>query len=238
MRRRGTTVLMAGLVLISAGCVTDSAVRIESEGPTTFDGLHRVEQRSFDEAWAKLDLDLSHYRNVLLEPIEIAYREVKSRSTLRPRASTQEEFPVSADAQARLRDIVHTVFAQQLSQSDRYGLADRPGRDVLLIRASLLDVVSHVPPEPIGRSDIYLRSIGEATLVLELRDAVTNEILARAVDRRAADRTDLFIELSTVTAWSEVRIVGKAWARILQQRLDEFIQSNPQGKQWHQVSEK
>ena len=162
-----------------------------------------------------------------LEPIEIAYREVKHRSTLRSRVSTQGDFPVSEDARVKLQDIVHTAFEQQLSQSDRYALTERRDRDVLLIRASLLDVVSHAPPEPIGRSDIYLRSISEATLVLELRDAVTHEILARAIDRRAADRADLFIELSTVTAWSEVRIVANGWARLLQQRLDEFMQSKP-----------
>jgi hypothetical protein len=153
---------MAGLILSSAGCVTDSAVRMEAVGPTTFDGLQRVEQRSFEEAWAKPGLELSHYQNVFLEPIEIAY------------------------------------------------------------------VVSHVPPEPIGCSDIYLRSIGKATLVLGLRDAVTNEILARAIDRCAADRADLFIELNAVTAWSEVHIVAKARARLLRQRLDEFLQPNLQ----------
>lgn len=138
-----------------------------------------------------------------------------------------------------MRDIVHEAFEQQLSQSDRYGLTARPGREVLLIRASLLDVVSHVPPEPIGRRDIYLRSIGKATLVLELRDSVTNEVLARAIDRRAADRADLFIELSSVTAWSEVRIVAKGWARLLRQRLDEFIQpTTSEGKPIHKVSER
>jgi hypothetical protein len=201
---------------------------IEADGPTTFDGLHRVEQRSFAEAWAKPGLDLSHYRNVLLEPIEIAYREAKPQSTLRSQVSSQGDFPVSQDARAKLQDVVHTALEQQLSQSDRYGLTERPDRDVLMIRASMLNVVSHVPPEPISRSDIYLRSIGEATLVLELRDAVTNEILARDIDRRAADRADLFIELNTVTAWSEVRIVAKTWARMLRQPVDEFVQPNLQ----------
>ena len=224
MKRKVTVVLAASLALISFGCATDSVVRIEPEGPATYDGLHAVDQRSFDEAWAKPGLDLTLYRNVLLEPIEVSYREVRPGSPLRSRASTQGNFAISEDAKTKLRNIIHSAFEQQLSQSDRYGLTDQPGRDVLLIRASLLDVVSHVPPEPFGRSDIYLRSIGEATLVLELRDAVTNEILARAIDRRAADRAELFIELNAVTAWSEVRIVAKGWARLLRQRLDDFIQ--------------
>lgn len=225
MKRRVFALPLTSLILVSFGCVSGSAVRIEPEGPATFDGLRPVEQHSFDEAWAKPGLDLTPYRNVLLESTEIAYREVKSRSTLRSRASANGDFPVSEEAKAKLRQLIHNAFEQQLSQSNHYGLVEQPARNVLLIRASLLDVVSHVPPQPIGRSDIYLRSIGEATLVLELRDAVTNEILARAIDRRAADRADLLIELSTVTAWSEVRTVAKLWARLLRQRLDEFIQA-------------
>lgn len=40
-------------------------------------------------------------------------------------------------------------------------LADRlsPAPDVLLVRIALLDVVSFVPPEELGRVDIYLRDI-------------------------------------------------------------------------------
>ena len=224
MTYRVIAVFVVSLSLVGFGCANESAVRIEPEGPTTYDGLHRVHQYKFDEAWAKPGLDLTLYRNILLEPIEVSYREVKPKTTLRARAGTQGDFPVSEDAKAKLQDIVHDAFEEQLSESERYGVTNRPGRDVLLIRASLLDVVSHVPPEPIGRSDIYLRSIGEATLVLELRDGASNEILARAIDRQAADRADLFIELSTVTAWSEVRVVAKGWARLLRQRLDEFIQ--------------
>ncbi|MEZ5549991.1 MAG: DUF3313 family protein [Pseudomonadales bacterium] len=224
MNRRMIAVWPVSLMLGSSSCVSDSAVRIEPEGPITYDGLHRVEQPSLDEAWAMPDLDLTRYRNVPLEPTEVSCREVKSRSTLHSRTSTQGDFPLSDVAKAKLQDIVHKAFEQQLSQSSFYGLADRAARDVLLIRAPLIDVVSHVPPQPIGRSDIYLRSIGEATLVLELRDAVTDEILARAVDRRAADHADLFIEFSTVTAWSEVRLVAKGWASLLRQRLDEYVQ--------------
>lgn len=88
MRHRLTAVLVASFSLLGLGCATESAVRIEPQGPTTFDGLHRVEQHSFDEAWAKPGLDLSRYHNVLLEHIEVSYREVKPRPTLRSRANT------------------------------------------------------------------------------------------------------------------------------------------------------
>lgn len=64
-----------------------------------------------------------------------------------------------------------------------FTLVKELGPDVLLIRAGLLDIVSFVPPERIGRSEIYLTEIGQVTLVLELRDSITNAILLRAIDR-------------------------------------------------------
>ncbi len=63
-------------------------------------------------------------------------------------------------------------------------VADEAVPDVLLIRGALLDVVSYVPPDNIsGRGSVFLSSVGEATLVIELRDSITNAILARAIDR-------------------------------------------------------
>ena len=102
-------------------------------------------------------------------------------------------------------------------------MVNESGPDVLLIRGALLDVVSYVPPEPIGRVDIYLRSVGEATLVLEIRDSITDAILVRVVDRKAAeDVGGRLQESNRVTNTAEVRRLAKRWASALRKRLDEF----------------
>jgi hypothetical protein len=102
-----------------------------------------------------------------------------------------------------------------------FKLVTEPGADVLTIWGGLLDVVSFVPPEPMGRGDIYLRSIGEATLVLEIRDSESNATLVRVLDRRVADSGQTFQMSNTVTNWSEVQHVARTWATTLRVRLDE-----------------
>jgi hypothetical protein len=69
-----------------------------------------------------------------------------------------------------------------------------------------------------------LRSVGEATLVVELRDSVTNAILARAVDRRAAEEPggNMF-ESNRVTNASEVRRLAQHWASLLRTRLEDLM---------------
>jgi hypothetical protein len=39
-----------------------------------------------------------------------------------------------------------------------------------------------------GRGEIYLSSVGEATLVLEAVDSLTGEVIYRAAERRTAER--------------------------------------------------
>ena len=87
----------------------------------------------------------------------------------------------------------------------------------------MIDIVSAVPPETVGRNRIYLNRVGEATLVLELRDSMSNEILARSADRRGADPA-WTIESSRVTNLAEVRRLARTWARILVNRLDQIAE--------------
>ena len=100
-----------------------------------------------------------------------------------------------------------------------------PEPDVLLLVGAVIDVVSNIPPDVesarFGRGGVYLTSVGDATLVIELRDSESGEILARAADRRAAEAAFAF-EVNTVTAWSEVRRLASYWASLLRRRLEEI----------------
>ena len=83
-----------------------------------------------------------------------------------------------------------------------------------------MDVVSYVPPDAVsGRVDVYLSAVGEATLVLEIRDSITEAILARVVDRGLAERTGgIMMESNRVTNTSEVRRLVRRWASLLRER--------------------
>ena len=68
---------------------------------------------------------------------------------------------------------------------------------VLLVMGGLLDVVSFVPPDPVGGwSEVYLSRVGEATLVLEIRDSITQTTLATAIASAAHAEFTLRIVLS------------------------------------------
>ncbi len=218
---------LAVLPLMAALCCgcTSSTPMIDT-GPdavVTFDGLHKVKGSRADEAWARPGLDLSGYSKIKLQSAGIEYRPGgEKRRSWRARTGG-ETYEVTESQKERLRTILAEAFRDELGKSDRFTLVNESGPDVLLIRGALLDVVSYVPPEPIGRVDIYLRSVGEATLVLEIRDSITDAILVRVVDRKAAeDIGGRLQESNRVTNTAEVRRLAKRWASALRKRLDEF----------------
>jgi hypothetical protein len=132
-------------------------------------------------------------------------------------------YEVTEEQKARLEATMREAFLEELARSEHFTIVDEPGPDVLLISVALLDVVSFVPPDPLGAgSDIYLSRVGEATIVLELRDSITEAILARAIDRRAAEGIAGMTQSNRVQNRAEVRRLAQIWARMLRERLDEF----------------
>jgi hypothetical protein len=224
-----TLVLIIGLGLTA--CAARNPV-IDTSGET-YDGMVPVRDSGMKEAWVKPDIDISSYRKVRLLPAEMQFRAVRpSAGTSLARSSTTE-FPISPADQQRLVAMVTEVFREELAKSRTLALTTEAGPDVLLVRISLLDIVSKVPPEGPGRIEIYLDEVGAATLVLELQDSMSGETLARAVDRRAADRPDgiggpgTVARTTSVTAWSDVRRVARRWASAVTRRIDELHTRGP-----------
>ena len=93
----------------------------------------------------------------------------------------------------------------------------------MLIRGGLLDVVSRVPPGPMGNTQIFIDSVGEATLVLEIRGSLSNTIYARAVDGRAAASTFQLHLSNRATNRAEIHRLGRHWGRVLREALEKLL---------------
>ncbi len=220
-----------GLAAMLVACTTaPPTIQTGPDAEISFDGLHKVDNSKADEAWARPDIDLSGYTKIWPTGAGIEYRQVKDRGNTAAGRSQGGPYFVDDDARARFENLVLVIFAEELKKIGRYELVDGPGPDVLMVRGGLLDVISYVPPEPIGgRSDIYLSSVGEATLVLELRDSETGTILARSVDRRAAETPGAsvsFTRSSSVTNQADVTRLIRRWATRLREGLDGFDQQS------------
>ena len=221
-----TRQLLAGTIALAflAGCET-APPTVNPSGEQTFDGLYPVDNSAADLAWARQDLDLDGYTKIRLESMGVEYRpDVEAGRSWAARRSSSGPFEITPQARERFEALVAEVFREELAKGQNYTIVTESGPDVLLVRGGLLDVVSFVPPTTAGRSDVFLRSVGEATLVLEIRDSLTNAILARSIDRRAAENPAQDLRWSTtVSNATEVRRLARRWATRLREGLDAFV---------------
>ena len=220
-----TTSLIFAVVLVA--CTTaPPTIQTGPDAELSFDGLHKVDNSQADVAWARPDFDISGYTKIWLVGAGIEYRQVKNRGRTSMDRTRGGPYFIDDKSRAQFEELVGTVFKEELQKIEKYELVDGPGPDVLMVRGGLLDVTSYVPPDPVGgRSHVFLSSVGEATLVLELRDSETGTILARSVDRRAAETIGgTFTRSNSVTNSAEARRLVRFWATRLREGLDGFSQ--------------
>ncbi len=210
---------LALMTLLGTACATNLTIDTSADAELSFDGLYPVEGTRVSQAWARRDVDLSGYNKIMLEGVGIQYRPVKKVATTRTGGT---EFPIPSARKEELREVLREGFVAELGKTDRFEFVSEAGPDVLLIRGALIDVVSHVPPQRAGRSDVYLSSVGEATLVLELIDSQSEAVLIRSVDRRAAERIGMATSSNSVNNRSEVRRLAGRWGSSLRDGL-EFL---------------
>ena len=221
----GRTILMIIAAALIAGCATPApTVDTSAEAEMTFDGLYPVKNSRADQAWARPDVDLTQFSKIMLQGVGVEYRPGGESGRSFSARSRGGPYEVTEAQKARFEATMREAFLEELLKSKHFTIVTEPGPDVLLIRGALLDVVSYVPPDPVGaRADVYLSKVGEATLVLELRDSITEAILARAIDRRAAENLGGTLQYSTrVFNATEVKRLARTWGSLLRDRLDEY----------------
>jgi len=214
-------------VALAACSTAPPTIQSGPDAEVTFDGLNRVDNSQADIAWARPDFDISRYTKLMLVEAGVQYREATNMGRTTIERSRSGPFYLDEDRRARFEALVKQVFEDEMAQIENFEIVDEPGPEVMIVRGTLLDVVSFVPDmqNMPGRSNIFLSSVGEVTLVLELLDSQSGTILARSVDRRAAERGgNQMFDANRVTVEAEVRRLIRFWARRLRESLDGFAE--------------
>ena len=188
IKKRSLASFAATVCVLPLVCGAQSAEDLDASTNTSYDGLVQVKRTGYRNVWVKPDVDISVYTKIVPGPAQFHYREVRDvpRTSAARLSSSTNEFPIGENARMRLEGIMEDAFDEEIRDSKYFTVVEEPGRDALFIWGGLHDIVSHVPPDNIGRSEIYLSQVGQATLVLQIEDSMSREVLARVVDRRAA----------------------------------------------------
>ncbi len=112
------------------------------------------------------------------------------------------------------------TFRQELTAGG-YSIVTEPGPDTLLVIPAIVDLYITAPDtmSP-GRSRTYTANSGRMTLVLELRDSVTGETLARVVDGQSGRNIGMMTITNRVTNTADAQRAMRIWAQALRSGLD------------------
>lgn len=185
----------------------------------SYDGLQKITIKGIDTTYALPGASLSVYSKVMIDPISVRFHKNWKPTVAGSRHS------LSSSEQQKIRDkvarIVYDTFVDELSKGG-YSVVAEPGPDVLLVRVALVNLYVTAPDVATpGSTKVYTASAGEMTLLAELADSETGEIIARILDRYQARTTGKFQLSSSVSNASEGRSAASSWAKILRGELDK-----------------
>lgn len=200
-----------------AGCASNQSATVEE-----WDGLVRTPSTRIDSVFLKPGVTISEFNSVLLDPVEVSFasnwdpNQGVRNPARRLNASDVEAIQTGLATQFR------ETFSADIARSN-FQLVEQAGPDTLRVSAAIVNLYVTAPDTmSAGRSRTYTANSGQMTLVLELRDAVTGELLARAVDTQRGRQTGTMSFTNRVTNTADARRAIATWSTALTQGLSEL----------------
>ena len=223
--------LMLGLAVASVMALT-VIVPVTAAEEETWDGLVKIDAKRVQVAYLRPGADFRVYTKVIIDPPIVEFyknwqRDInRSVSTLGARLNSSDVERIRTAFSEGFEEILAAGFAKA---GWEVGVAEGP--DVLRVTPLLLNVYVNAPDKMTpGMSTTYTVRAGEATLALEIRDAETDQLLGRAVDRRrTSDYGGVLMSSNRVTNRAEFERLLKGWTEILVDGLAELKEASPLG---------
>ena len=221
--------IFSGLA-VTVMLATALAASAQSAGEdATWDGLQKVKSKRMDAAYLLPGADFRVYDKVMIDPIQVSFRKDWARDMNRSTRSARPRVtPEDAD---RIREAMGEGFQEILGKDFAkagYQVVSTPGEDVLRLTPVLQDVYINAPDTmQAGPSRTYTLEAGEARFALEARDAETNQLLGRAVDRRRTGETGSWTWTTSVSNRAEFERMFKAWSSVLVDGMAALKDASP-----------
>jgi hypothetical protein len=176
------------------------------------DGLVRVETAMLDELYVAPNVPLANYQRVMLDPIEIDFKD--GWRSQHPDMDDRE-FEVF---RTRLADMLHEMLVKELAAGG-YQLAEAPDKDVLRLSAVISDVQFAAPEAGADKTtSAYID--GKMTLNVRGFDAPSGALVARAKDYEEDPEVRILQRADRVSAMHNAQMMFEKWAQEVRSALD------------------
>jgi Protein of unknown function (DUF3313) len=205
---------LCGAVLLSASAYAGPSTEVNEF--MSYDGLQKVNLRGVQLAYERPGATLAAYKSVQLMPVEVSF--YKNWDPNVPGTPWKLSSSDRAAIKQRASKLVYESFVKEL-KAGGYPVVDAPGPDVLLVKIMILNLIVTAPNVmSAGMSSTYSSSPGQATILAELYDSETGQVLARVVDTQQPQGFGGM--MSSVENTAAGQQVADQWAKILRTGLD------------------
>ena len=172
------------LFIVCVAVIGGAACAAEPQTPSqaAAEGLAAVRSRDLDELYLRPNADIAAYRKVLIDPVRAEVRSDWQKNLNYSRNVSRWVGPddakrMAAEAAASLESVMAQTY-----KARGYEIAAAPEPGALRLSATIADLYVNAPDRfSPWTVKTFTRDAGQATLVLEARDAVTGTLLARVV---------------------------------------------------------
>jgi hypothetical protein len=186
--------------------------------PTEWDGLVRRDNPSVDMLFVLPEASLAGYKRVRLAPLQVAFHR-----DWNPNATRRGANRLSAADFERIRSTLAQAFATTAAAElarGGYTVVTEAGEDVLDVTPFIVNLVITAPDTRTPGVTTFTANAGQMTLVAELLDSETGQVLARVVDHQRARSSGTFQLTTNVSNLGAARPIIARWASILREELD------------------
>ena len=225
MSRTSTVRRILFLSAVAAFCFDQPA---SAKPPTNWDGLAQVKAKNVDLLYLRPGANFKGYKAIVLDPTEVAFKKDWHKDMNRSRrgAGRYSEADVRRtidEAQGKLRSIFEKRFREM-----GFDIVPSPAENAMRVFVGVANVDVTAPEvKSHGINRTYAEQAGQATLVVEVRDSLSGELLGRAVDHAVAGDSIATLRTST-SNWADFEHLFNQWARISANGFQKLIASAPQ----------
>jgi hypothetical protein len=224
-----TRFLMLPAMLILSAALSGGCAGTREPMKAEWDGLVLQSDARLRAVWIRPNAGFVAYNSVQLAPVSVSFAQNWDPNRNRRSIGSRLNNDDLAAIQQGLAELFREVFRTELARSN-FALVDTAGPDTLHISASIIDLNITAPDVPTaGRSRTYTASTGSMTLLMEARDSVSGEILARAVDPQSGRNSGFMSITNRVTNTADARRAITIWARALRDALEELRAAEVKG---------
>ena len=215
MKKISIALLCAAVFLCAPFAIAQDKGNAWTEG-----GLEKVQVKGLDVVYARPGATLAAYTKVMLQPISVSFHKDWAKAVM---AGTNRQ--ISSSDQQRIRDrlakLVYEELVKELNAGG-YQIVTTSGDDVLGVEMAIANLYVTAPSDVAGQSgkDYHAVTAGQMSLVIELRDSASGDVIARAFDHFKATEYHNAERITRVENEAEARSAATQWAKALRAGLD------------------